>query len=165
MSITAQTTLAAYCFPRKAHIHALPSEVFMSVSGFVAVAHKFNEPLHLEQFNFRDPEPDEVLVRVHTSGVCHTDVHAVDGDWPLKPTLPFIPGHEGVGVVARLGSAVKGLKEGDRVGTRDDLREALSIAADSGIRSLIETQPLSAVNEALDRLKAGKVEGRIVLTM
>jgi propanol-preferring alcohol dehydrogenase len=57
-----------------------------------------------------------VLVKVVASGVCHTDLHAADGDWPVKPTLPFIPGHEGVGYVAALGSGVKGIKEGDRVG-------------------------------------------------
>ena len=50
------------------------------------------------------------------SGVCHTDLHAADGDWPVKPTLPFIPGHEGAGIVAALGAGVTGLKEGDPVG-------------------------------------------------
>jgi propanol-preferring alcohol dehydrogenase len=50
------------------------------------------------------------------SGVCHTDLHAAHGDWPVKPKLPFIPGHEGVGVVAALGPGVRGLKEGDPVG-------------------------------------------------
>ena len=50
------------------------------------------------------------------SGVCHTDLHAAEGDWPVKPRPPFIPGHEGVGFVAALGAGVKGIKEGDRVG-------------------------------------------------
>jgi alcohol dehydrogenase, propanol-preferring len=50
------------------------------------------------------------------SGVCHTDLHAAQGDWPVKPSLPFIPGHEGVGFVAALGAGVRGIKEGDRVG-------------------------------------------------
>lgn len=50
------------------------------------------------------------------SGVCHTDVHAADGDWPVRPGLPFIPGHEGAGVVVALGRGVSGLKEADRVG-------------------------------------------------
>jgi propanol-preferring alcohol dehydrogenase len=44
--------------------------------------------------------PGQILVRIEASGVCHTDLHAVDGDWPVKPNPPFIPGHEGVGTVA-----------------------------------------------------------------
>ena len=57
-----------------------------------------------------------MLVRIAASGVCHTDLHAADGDWPVKPHLPFIPGHEGAGHVAALGRGVTTLKEGDRVG-------------------------------------------------
>jgi propanol-preferring alcohol dehydrogenase len=56
------------------------------------------------------------LVEIIASGVCHTDLHAADGDWPVKPTLPFTPGHEGAGIVVALGSGVTHLKEGDRVG-------------------------------------------------
>jgi len=48
--------------------------------------------------------------------VCHTDLHAADGDWPVKPSLPFVPGHEGAGIVVAFGSGVVGLKEGDPVG-------------------------------------------------
>jgi alcohol dehydrogenase, propanol-preferring len=48
--------------------------------------------------------------------VCHTDLHAAEGDWPVKPKPPFIPGHEGVGFVSGVGSGVKQVKEGDRVG-------------------------------------------------
>jgi propanol-preferring alcohol dehydrogenase len=51
-----------------------------------------------------------------TSGVCHTDLHAVDGDWPIKPRLPFIPGHEGIGIAVKAGPDVREVKEGDRVG-------------------------------------------------
>jgi propanol-preferring alcohol dehydrogenase len=50
------------------------------------------------------------------TGVCHTDLHAVDGDWPAKPPLPFVPGHEGAGIVAAVGAGVTDLKEGDAVG-------------------------------------------------
>jgi propanol-preferring alcohol dehydrogenase len=60
--------------------------------------------------------PFDALVRIHASGVCHTDLHAADGDWPVKPKPPFIPGHEGVGHVAALGAGVTHIKEGDRVG-------------------------------------------------
>ena len=55
-------------------------------------------------------------MKVVASGVCHTDLHAAKGDWPVKPTAPFIPGHEGVGTVIALGAGAKGVKEGDRIG-------------------------------------------------
>jgi propanol-preferring alcohol dehydrogenase len=60
--------------------------------------------------------PNDVLVRVHASGVCHTDLHAATGDWPVKPRLPFIPGHEGVGEVEAVGEHVTHIKVSDRVG-------------------------------------------------
>lgn len=81
-----------------------------------AVVHGFHEPLAIEEVPVPTPGPDQVLIRVVASGVCHTDIHAADGDWPVKPTLPFIPGHEGVGYVAAVGAGVSALKEGDRVG-------------------------------------------------
>ena len=81
-----------------------------------AVARAFGKPLTLEQFTVPEPGPGEVLVKVVASGVCHTDLHAIDGDWPVKPTLPLIPGHEGVGHVAAVGAGVADVKEGDAVG-------------------------------------------------
>ncbi|WP_031500010.1 zinc-dependent alcohol dehydrogenase [Bryobacter aggregatus] len=88
----------------------------MSAKGLAAIARKFHEPLSIEEMQFPDPAPNEVLVKMIVSGVCHTDLHAVNGDWPIQPPLPFVPGHEGVGIVVQAGSAVKNLKEGDRVG-------------------------------------------------
>lgn len=81
-----------------------------------AVVREFGKPLTIEELPIPSPGPGEVLVKVHASGVCHTDLHAADGDWPVKPSLPFIPGHEGVGIVAGVGANVRGLKEGDAVG-------------------------------------------------
>ncbi len=81
-----------------------------------AVAHKFGAPLTVKEVPVPEPGPGQVLVRVVASGVCHTDLHAADGDWPVKPKLPFIPGHEGVGYVAALGAGVTSLREGDAVG-------------------------------------------------
>ncbi|MCB0577817.1 MAG: alcohol dehydrogenase AdhP [Phaeodactylibacter sp.] len=81
-----------------------------------AVVHEFGKPLSIESVSVPRPGPGQVLVRVAASGVCHTDLHAADGDWPVKPKLPFIPGHEGVGYVAAAGPGVRHLKEGDRVG-------------------------------------------------
>ncbi len=46
------------------------------------------------------PGAGQVLVKIKACGVCHTDLHAAEGDWPVKPKPPFIPGHEGVGQVA-----------------------------------------------------------------
>lgn len=81
-----------------------------------AVVRAFGEPLVIEDVPVPRPGPGEVLVRVIASGVCHTDLHAADGDWPVKPTLPFIPGHEAVGDVVEFGREVVGLELGDRVG-------------------------------------------------
>ena len=53
-----------------------------------------------------------MLVRIETSGLCHTDIHAARGDWPVKPTPPFVPGHEGVGIVERVGAGVTACRRG-----------------------------------------------------
>ena len=81
-----------------------------------AVVHEFNQPLVIEDVPVPRPGLNEILVRVVSSGVCHTDLHAACGDWPVKPSLPFIPGHEGVGYVAAVGEGVTAVKEGDCVG-------------------------------------------------
>ena len=81
-----------------------------------AVVEKFGEPLVVREVPVPEPGPGQALVKIIASGVCHTDLHAADGDWPVKPTLPFTPGHEGAGVVIALGPGVTHLKEGDRVG-------------------------------------------------
>lgn len=81
-----------------------------------AVARAFKAPLLIEEVDVPAPGPGELLVKIEATGVCHTDLHAVDGDWPVKPTLPLIPGHEGVGYVAAVGTGVADIKEGDAVG-------------------------------------------------
>ena len=81
-----------------------------------AVVHEFKQPLAIEEVPVPEPGPGQILVRIAASGVCHTDLHAADGDWPVKPSPPFIPGHEGVGTVAALGAGVTAVREGDRVG-------------------------------------------------
>lgn len=81
-----------------------------------AVVRAFGQPLEIDELAVPEVPPGQVLVKVMASGVCHTDLHAAEGDWPVKPRLPFIPGHEGTGYVARVGAGVKHLKEGDRVG-------------------------------------------------
>lgn len=81
-----------------------------------AVVREFGAPLIIEEIGRPEVTAGKVLVKVEACGVCHTDLHAVEGDWPVKPTLPFIPGHEGVGIVCEVGAGVSAVKEGDRVG-------------------------------------------------
>jgi len=81
------------------------------------VVERFKEPLKVEEV----PEPHlrngfDVIVRILNCGVCHTDLHAVDGDWPIRPNHPFIPGHEGIGTVERVGDMVTNVRVGERVG-------------------------------------------------
>ncbi|MEV7010804.1 zinc-dependent alcohol dehydrogenase [Streptosporangium sp. NPDC051022] len=80
-----------------------------------AVVTAFGEPLEIQEIPVPEPGPRQVLVRIEASGLCHTDIHAAHGDWPVKPTLPFTPGHEGVGVIEKIGSAVTGRAVGERV--------------------------------------------------
>jgi propanol-preferring alcohol dehydrogenase len=81
-----------------------------------AVVREFGKPLSITEVPVPEVGPGQILVKVAATGVCHTDLHAVDGDWPVKPKPPFIPGHEGVGHVVARGTGVRHLREGDRVG-------------------------------------------------
>jgi propanol-preferring alcohol dehydrogenase len=81
-----------------------------------AVVEQFGRPLVLREWEMPSPGPGQIVVKTEACGVCHTDLHAARGDWPVKPTLPFIPGHEGIGIVTAVGSGVTTAKEGDRVG-------------------------------------------------
>ena len=80
-----------------------------------AVVHAFHDPLTVEEVGQRELEPGQVRVKVEASGLCHTDIHAAHGDWPVKPSPPFVPGHEGVGIVTELGPGVTEVAVGDRV--------------------------------------------------
>jgi propanol-preferring alcohol dehydrogenase len=80
-----------------------------------AVVHDFTSPLVVQEVPKPQAGPGEVVVRIETSGLCHTDIHAAHGDWPVKPSPPFIPGHEGVGIVEGLGEGVTEVAVGDRV--------------------------------------------------
>ena len=85
---------------------------------------QFGKPLTIGELPVPQPNDDQILIKIEACGVCHTDVHATDGDWPGRPELPFTPGHEGIGRVVSLGKGIKpilgtGIKqvqEGDRVG-------------------------------------------------
>jgi hypothetical protein len=130
-----------------------------------AVARGFGQPLSIEEWPVPRPGYGEVLVRIAASGVCHTDPHAAEGDWPVKPALPFIPGHEGVGWVAALQMvrrkgtvSLVGLPpgtfdtpifdvvskritvRGSIIGTRQDLAEAIAFAAAGKVRATRKRQ-------------------------
>jgi propanol-preferring alcohol dehydrogenase len=80
-----------------------------------SVVTSFEKPLEIKDIPVPEPGPGQVLVRIEASGLCHTDIHAARGDWPVKPTVPFTPGHEGVGIVERVGAGVTSPAVGDRV--------------------------------------------------
>lgn len=80
-----------------------------------AVVTAFDRPLEIQEVPVPEPAAGQVLIRMETSGLCHTDIHAAHGDWPVRPALPFIPGHEGIGRIERLGAGVKDRAVGDRV--------------------------------------------------
>ena len=81
-----------------------------------AVVEEFGKPLVLREWDIPTAGAGQIVVKTEACGVCHTDLHAATGDWPLKPKLPFIPGHEAIGRVAAVGAGVTLVKEGDRVG-------------------------------------------------
>jgi propanol-preferring alcohol dehydrogenase len=80
-----------------------------------AVVRGFDEPLSLESVAPAELAAGQVRVKVEACGLCHTDIHAAQGDWPVKPSPPFVPGHEGVGLVVELGPGVSEVAVGDRV--------------------------------------------------
>ncbi|MGH6959559.1 MAG: alcohol dehydrogenase catalytic domain-containing protein, partial [Dongiaceae bacterium] len=81
-----------------------------------AVLRRLRTKLRIERLPIPEPGPGELLIRVVACGVCHSDLHAVDGDWTPGPALPLIPGHEVTGHVAGIGAGVRGFRVGDAVG-------------------------------------------------
>lgn len=88
----------------------------MSSRMKAAVVKDFGKPLVLSELDIPVPGPGEIVMKTEACGVCHTDLHAARGDWPVKPALPFIPGHEAIGLVTAVGPDVSTVCEGDRVG-------------------------------------------------
>jgi len=80
-----------------------------------AVVTEFGTPLALKEIPLPTAAAGEVLVKLESSGLCHTDIHAAHGDWPVKPHLPLVPGHEGVGRIEAVGPGVTNRAIGDRV--------------------------------------------------
>ncbi len=81
-----------------------------------AVVEHFGKPLVVRELDIPSAAPGQIVIKTEACGVCHTDLHAAHGDWPVKPPLPLVPGHEGIGVVTELGAGVTNVKLGDRVG-------------------------------------------------
>jgi propanol-preferring alcohol dehydrogenase len=80
-----------------------------------AVVPAFGAPLEIRDLPMPEPGPGQVVVRIEASGLCHTDIHAARGEWPVKPKLPLVPGHEGVGTVVAVGDGPSTVAVGDRV--------------------------------------------------
>jgi S-(hydroxymethyl)glutathione dehydrogenase/alcohol dehydrogenase len=78
-----------------------------------AVVREQGKPLTIETLDLAAPGAGEVLVEVRAAGVCHSDLHATSGDWPMK--TPLVPGHEGAGIVRDTGDGVTRVHAGDRV--------------------------------------------------
>ncbi|MCQ4618866.1 alcohol dehydrogenase AdhP [Corynebacterium sp. CCUG 65737] len=81
-----------------------------------AVAEQFGPDVNVRDLDLPTPGPFQALVKLHASGICHTDLHAVEGDWPVRPEPPFVPGHEGVGEIVELGPGEHTVAVGDMVG-------------------------------------------------
>ena len=88
----------------------------MTLKMQAAVVVQFGQPLVLQEWDKPTPGAGQIVVKTEACGVCHTDLHAAKGDWPVKPVPLFIPGHEGIGRVSAVGAGVTAVKEGDRVG-------------------------------------------------
>ena len=80
-----------------------------------AVLIEAGKPLQIEQINIANPGPHEVLIRTAACGLCHSDLHFIEGTYPHP--LPTIPGHEAAGIVEAVGSEVRTVKVGDAVVT------------------------------------------------
>ena len=80
-----------------------------------AVVPELGARLEIREVPVPQPKPGQVLVKIEASGLCHTDIHAARGDWPVKPKMPLIPGHEGVGTVVAVGPGGSTVALGDRV--------------------------------------------------
>lgn len=82
------------------------------------VVEKKGGPPIYKQIPVTKPGPDEVLVKIKYSGVCHTDLHAMKGDWPLPLKMPLVGGHEGAGIVVAKGDMASGIEIGDHAGIK-----------------------------------------------
>ncbi len=85
----------------------------MAREARAAVLEAAGRPLSVETLEVQDPGPGEVLVRLRASGVCHSDLHVLEGEWPMP--MPLVLGHEGAGTVEAVGDGVRDVAPGDHV--------------------------------------------------
>ncbi|KAI9012183.1 alcohol dehydrogenase class III [Hyaloraphidium curvatum] len=90
------------------------SSVTFPLKCRAAILEEYNQPLVIKEVTWDEPRVGEVLVKVHTAGVCHSDLHIIKGDWTgAIGGLPMLLGHEGAGVVVKTGPGCSRVKEGD----------------------------------------------------
>ena len=122
-----------------------------------AVVPELGAKLEIRELPVPEPGPGQVLIRMQTSGLCHTDIHAAAGDWPVKPNPPFIPGDEGVGIIEETGPGASLHQAGERVAIAwlgkacgncsyciDGLGDAVRVAAEQRLLGRWRLGPLGA---------------------
>lgn len=85
----------------------------MTTLPMQALVYSPQDGLEVREVSIRAPRGQEIRVKVRASGVCHSDLHMIDGDWPVEERM--VPGHEASGIVESIGDDVSGLAVGDRV--------------------------------------------------
>lgn len=118
-----KTNLAAFYHPDKSQVSTSNTPTFamshnVPEKQMAQVIEKTGGPVEFKEIPVQKPGPDEVLINIKYSGVCHTDLHAVNGDWPLPTKLPLVGGHEGAGVVVAKGDLVEDIEIGDHAGVK-----------------------------------------------
>ena len=106
-----------------------------------AVLEEFGQPLVVQEVDLAEPGPREVLVRLVACGVCHTDLYTASGADPSGYS-PTVLGHEGAGVVERVGADVRSVKPGDHVVTLESLPRD-SRAAEPGLSARRDDAPVA----------------------
>src|SRR5699024_2455667 len=142
------------------------------------IVKKFGKTIDIENTDKPKPGKHQALVKLISTGVCHTDLHALEGDWPVKPSPPFIPGHEGVGEVVELGEDAVNFEVGDIAGNawlwsacgnceycrrgwetlcHDQINGGYSVDGSLGEYMLIDTRYAPKIPEGSDSYEVGPV--------
>jgi len=98
--------------------HISISSMPIPETQWAQVVEKKGGPPIYKQIPVPKPGPDEILLNVKYTGVCHTDLHAMKGDWPLPLKMPLVGGHEGAGIIVAKGEMAHGLEIGDHAGIK-----------------------------------------------